>query len=213
MLEKASLVVDRGGGANESIPVMYNPTELTDSYSVKICGIGNNVQFERLVHDDMTISLFFDTYEKGTDVRRETGKIQDLMKPTTGKGNRKEPPRVSFSWSGVWFTGIVIGLEQHYTMFLSSGIPVRARLSVTLKSVLTDKEELASLGIPNCRKLHQVSATDRIDLLAHETTGVSGFWREIAKANDIEDPLLFPRSFQTGTVIAIPDIHQQPEGS
>jgi len=212
MLEKASLLVDRGSAGSETIPVMYNPTELSDNRTVKVCGVGNNVQFERLIRDDMTLSLFFDTYEAGTDVRDKTRQIQSLMIRNAGKGTRKEPPKVSLSWAGVWFTGIVIGLKQNFTMFLPSGVPVRARLEVTLKSILTDKEELAALGIPNCRKLHLVTSNDRIDLMAYETTGDPAWWREIAEANDIADPLAFPLTSQTGNLVVIPDYHQSGQG-
>lgn len=206
MLEKAMIVVKQTG---QKIPVMYNPTELSDNRSVEYCGDGSNLQFVRAKRDDLQVSLFFDTYEKKTDVRRETGKIMALMKPTEGKGNRKEPPVVQFSWSDVWFTGVIVQLSQNFTMFLESGVPVRARLEVTFQSIFTEKEELESLGLYNCRKITQVREGDRLDLLAYRETGDPGFWRDIAAQNDIDDPLLFPLTTQTGSMLVIPDYHKQ----
>ena len=204
MLQKAVIVVK---DTQQKIPVMYNPTELSDNRSVEVCGEGSNVQFIRAKRDNLTVSLFFDTYEKRTDVRAQTGKIMALMKPTEGKGNRKEPPVVMFSWSDVWFTGIITELNQKFTMFLNTGIPVRARLEVTFQSVFTEKEELESLGLYNCRKLATVNQSDRLDLLAYQQTGDPSFWRAIAIQNDLEDPLAFPTQEQTGSVLVIPDYH------
>ena len=204
MLEKATIVVKE---TQQKIPVMYNPTELSDNRSVEVCGEGANLQFIRAKRDDLNVSLFFDTYAKGSDVRKETGKIMALMKPTEGKGNRKEPPVVMFSWSDVWFTGIITQLTQKYTMFLPSGVPVRARLEVNFQSVFTEKQELESLGLYNCRKLVMVTQSDRLDLLAYKETGDPAFWRQIATENDLENPLSFPLGGQTGKVLVIPDNH------
>lgn len=206
MLEKAMIVVQETA---QKIPVMYNPTELTDTLKVNTSRQDNNIQFGTVTRDNFTVSLFFDTYEKGTDVRKETGKIQALLKPSEGSGDRKEPPVCMFTWSDVWYTGIITELNQQFTMFLSSGIPVRATIKVTFESVLTAKEELQALGLYNCRKLYQVSSGDRLDLIAYRETGNSEFWREIAAANDIDDPLYYPSPLQTGSFLVIPDYHQQ----
>ena len=207
MLQKAQLIVQKTAkNPGTTIDVMYNPTELTDSKSVQTCGEGSNIQFQRVIRDDFTVQLFFDTYEKGTDVRKETQKIEALLKPTEGE-DRKEPPVVLFSWAQVWFTGIIVNLQQSFTMFLETGVPVRARLTVTFKSVLSQEEELKSLGFYACRQLYTVREGDRLDLIANKTMGSSGFWPLIAQTNNIEDPLTFPTPDQRGMQLIIPDTH------
>ncbi len=79
---------------------------------------------------------------------------------------------------------------------------------MTFQSVLTEKEELESQGLNNCRKLARVISGDRLDLLAYRETGDPSFWRQIAELNDLEDPLLFPLSIQTGSELVIPDYHR-----
>jgi len=206
MLEKAEIIVDKTG---EKIPVMYNPTELTDSRKVETCGKGGNLQFIRTDQENFSVSLFFDSYEKGTDIRRETNKIQALLDPEMGTGVRKKPPLCKFSWANIWFTGYIVSLKQQFTMFLGTGIPVRARLDVTFESWLEEKQEEEALGLYNCRKLYKTTKGDRLDLVAWRETGDPGFWRQIATANDLADPLIFPTMVQAGTVLVIPDYHKQ----
>ncbi|MBY0573184.1 MAG: peptidoglycan-binding protein LysM [Undibacterium sp.] len=204
MLEMAKIVVQKTG---EEIPVMYNPTELSLNKSVLVQGEGSNIQFQRVNQDDLTIALFFDSYESKTDVRKKTDQIAALTQPTVGTGTRREPPVVVFSWAGPLFTGIITKLEQKFTMFLNTGIPVRAELSVTFKAVLSQEEDLQSRGYFNCRQLWQVKEGDRLYLIAERTLGDAEQWRLIASTNQIYDALNFPQRQDIGRNLVIPDIH------
>ncbi|NRO97482.1 peptidoglycan-binding protein LysM [Paraburkholderia sp. NMBU_R16] len=204
MLEMAKIVVQKTG---EEIPVMYNPTELSLNKTVMLQGQGSNIQFQRVEDDDFTVSLFFDTYEQQGDVRSKTSRIAALTQPTVGTGERRDPPVVVFTWAGPLFVGIVKKLEQKFTMFLSSGVPVRAELTVTLKSVLTPEEDQHSQGKFNCRQLWQVRENDRLYLIAQQTLGDPDQWRLIAEANGIYDPLDFPRREDVGRMLVIVDTH------
>ncbi|WP_186078567.1 peptidoglycan-binding protein LysM [Burkholderia gladioli] len=204
MLEMAKIVVQKTG---EEIPVMYNPTELSLNKTVQLKGQGSNVQFQRVDDDDLTVSLFFDTYEKQSDVRTLTNRIAALTQPTIGTAERREPPVVVFTWAGPLFVGMISKLDQKFTMFLSSGVPVRAELSVTLKSVLTPEEDLRAQGYFNCRRLWQVTENDRLYLIAQRTLGDPGQWRLIAETNGIDDPLNFPRRQDIGRTLVIIDTH------
>jgi hypothetical protein len=204
MLEKAKIVVLPTG---KEIPVMYNPTELSLNKTMQVQGEGANVQFQGVSDDDLTVALFFDSYEQKTDIRAVTRQIADLTKPAFGQGARKEPPVVVFTWAGALFTGIIVKLEQKFTMFLSSGIPVRAELSVTFKAVLTQEEDLRARGYFNCRQLWPVQENDRLYLIAAKTLGDASLWRMIADDNQIDDPLNFPTRAHIGTTLVIPDLH------
>ena len=206
MLEKAKIIVQQ---TREEIPVMYNPTELALNKSVRVQGEGSNIQFQRVSDDDLSVALFFDTYEQRSDVRLITNKIAALTQPTVGTKVRKEPPVVVFTWAGALFTGIVVRLEQKFTMFLSSGIPVRAELSVTFKSVLTQTEDLAARGYFNCRRLWTVQENDRLYLIAWKAFGDAAQWRVIASNNRISDPLSFPTRSDIGRTLVLIDLHTE----
>lgn len=202
MVEKATLIVLTSG---QQIPVMYNPTELSLAKSVQTSGEGANIQFKRVVDDDFTVSLFFDSFDKKTDVRTETNRILDLTRPTVDKGTRKWPPEVAFTWGGTLFKGLITRVDQKFTMFLPTGIPVRAELTVTFKAVQTDAEHLASEGKPNCRKSWLVCENDRLYLIAGKALGDASRWREIATENNIYDPLSFPLPSDIGRTLMIRD--------
>ncbi|MGV2287320.1 peptidoglycan-binding protein LysM [Trinickia sp. YCB016] len=204
MLEMAKIVVQKTG---EEIPVMYNPTELSLNKTVVLQGQGSNIQFQRVEDDDLTVSLFFDTYEQQIDVRTKTSKIAALTQPTVGNGERRDPPVVVFTWAGPLFVGMISKLDQKFTMFLSSGVPVRAELSVTFKSVLTVEEDQHSQGKFNCRQLWQVRENDRLYLIAQQTLGDPDQWRLIAENNGIYDPLNFPTREDIGRMLVIIDTH------
>lgn len=205
MLEKAKIIVQSSPA--KTIPVMYNPTELSLSKTVMATGEGSNIQFQRVVDDDLTVSLFFDTYDSKKSVREYTDQIAALTAPTVGTGVRKEPPTVVFSWSEALFTGMVVKVEQKFTMFLESGVPVRAELRVTFKAVQTSKQDLTSQGYSNCRQFWTVAENDRLYLIAQHTLGDPSLWRLIADANAIYDPLNFPSPADIGKTLVIVDIH------
>ena len=79
MLEKAYLT--RVDDPEVKVPCLFNPKELTVEKSnqfaeVNIPGLSSPIfQFVRGNARSVTLDLFFDTYEKGTDVRDYTDKI------------------------------------------------------------------------------------------------------------------------------------------
>lgn len=193
----------------KKITVQYNPETLSLGQAAVVDGNGNKVLFRRTEPDNLVVSLVFDTYEKRTDVRAKTDEILKLTQPQKADKGGKVPPTVRFMWADRLFTGIVVHVAQNFTMFLSSGIPVRADVTVTIKEVLTDNEELDALGLRGCRKLLQVSAGDHLSSIAYKVLGDRTQWRLIADANGIYDPIGFARLGWIGQTIAIPDTHNE----
>lgn len=195
--------------SGKSLEVMYNPEELSLSQSARVEGEGNHVWFSRTQPEDLTVTLFFDTYEKRSDVRKKTNDILALTEPWPAKTGAKVPPTVRFLWADRLFTGIVTHVAQRFTMFLPSGVPVRAELSVTFKEVLTDAEEIKAQGLDNCRALRTVAEGDRLRSVSYDALGDGSQWRVIADANGIYDPISFPGRAWIGRTIAIPDTHSE----
>lgn len=194
-------------GTGEKIPVLYNPVDYTRVRSLVVNTTSAGVQFQSLSEPEFSVDLFFDTYEQGTDVRRLTGRIAALQEPTEGRGAKREPPQCLFSWGGFQYSGILTRLTQRFTLFLPSGIPVRAELSLTFTATPTPKQVMEDAGLDNCRKLHVVKSSDRLDVLAFLQTGDPANWRAIAHANGIEDPIAFPTAQDVGRTLVIPDFH------
>jgi len=212
MAEKAEIHIldSNGSSVKEKIQAMFNPTEYSFSTKAEVSGTGKNIQFKKVTVDDFKVTLFFDTYEKTgdeQDVRKQIEKIAALVVPTVEGKETKQPPLCLFCWGNFAYKGIIHQVDQKFTMFVSTGIPVRAQVSVSFKSVITSEEDAKMKGKEACRKLWIVKAGDRLDLIAHAMLRDVNQWRKIAELNDISDPMIFPTDDDIGKTIIIPDIY------
>lgn len=205
-VQKAYIVVWE---TNERIPVMYNPTTLKFTRTVEFEKCEQMIQANRAKSGDLTVALFFDTFEAQTDVRKITERIVKLTDFSSGTDKRRMPPTVDFVWDRPLFTGIVASVEQTFTMFLPTGVPVRASLTVTFTEKPSERQRQANEGRPNCLQRWRVSHDDRLYLIALKATGSSANWQQIATANNIRNVLDFPSPALVGRWIVIPDFHNE----
>lgn len=204
MAEKAKIIPQDIKGVGE-ISVMFNPNEYTVSFEGKYSGENDKKQFQISETPEFKVSLFYDTYEKRTDVRGETVKITSLLDPKVTGKNTKRPPVCLFVWGGFTYRGVLSKIEQKYTMFLQSGIPVRSLLDITFISDEPQKKVEIAQGRHACRKLWIVKSGDRLDLIANEALKDPQKWRMIAQANGIVNPFGFPSKNDFGRTLVIPD--------
>ena len=204
-LKKAAIMVERGNKQTERIDVLFNPDEYTIENSNEFSWDTVPGLSQPLAHfisgkvPTLTMDLFFDTYEKGTDVRTHTMKVASLLDVDK---DLHAPPLCKFVWGSLQFKGVVERVSQKYTMFLDSGIPVRARLNVTFKSVAGFKEQYQNIPRQSADRTKQrtVKQGDRLWSIAAEEYEDPALWREIARANAIDDPT----RLEPGTVLKIP---------
>lgn len=206
-LKKAMIEVDRGH-SKERIDVMFNPTEYSmgssNKYSFKMTP-GLSLPIAQFVSGESTtlsMDLFFDTYEAGSDVRKQTMQIAGLLDVDKGLHT---PPLCTFVWGTLLFEGIVEKVSQKYTMFLDSGIPVRATLQVTFRAVQSVTKQLKKNPRQSAGRTKQrtVKQGDQLWQIAAEEYEDPGLWREIARANRIKNP----KKLEPGTVIKIPRLN------
>ena len=224
-LEKAKLIVEREGGS-ETFPVQFNPSEYNISESVNysektIPGTAGPItQFVSGATSTLSLSLVFDTYDtpasgvreiqenvelsrqrprQPTDVSQLTRRVADLV---AIDGSLHRPPVVTFSWGALSFQGVVTDLKQTFTMFMPSGMPVRARMELTLKSVLdpgTEKRK-RPFESPDRTKYRTVHQGEHLWNFAAQEYGDPELWRVIARENGLMDPL----DLRPGQVIKLP---------
>lgn len=202
-LEKANISVVIGGG--EEVEVLFNPNEYRLSGSnqfaeVAIPGLpAPPLQFVRGNSRTLTMQLFFDTYEKGGDVREHTRKVTRLLDIDP---ELHAPPVVLFTWGDLNFMGVLERAEQRFTLFYASGIPARATVDVIFKEFTEGTEQAGKNRSATFDKRRTVRRGDTLSGIAGREYGDPGNWRPIAAANGIDDPLaLYP-----GQVLVIPAI-------
>lgn len=207
---KAMLLVE----ADLPIIVQFNPKEYHISNAVKYAEKSIPGQESAILQyiagetPTLDMSLLFDTYippnieipvEMGVDVTILTQRVISL---THIKGTLHRPPVVTFVWGSISFKGVVTNVKQQFTMFLSTGIPVRAKLDVTFKSINQNglMRLLSPLESPDRTKFRTVKQGDQLWNFAQQEYGSPEMWRVIAKANRIMNPLdIYP-----GQVIKLP---------
>jgi hypothetical protein len=190
-LKKAKIIAYKKKG-EENIEVLFNPNEYaldtSNNYAwKKVPNTGMQAgQFVSGGTTSLTMDLFFDTFEKGTDVRDLTKQISELLDIDVG-----HPPLVRFVWGSIDFKGILEKVSQKFTMFLDSGIPVRATLKVTFKSATSQKEQLKKVPPEAAGQTKQkmVKEGDQLWMTASSEYEDPKQWRMIADANGIDNPL------------------------
>ena len=200
----------------ETFAVMYNPEEFkleqgNNFAEVGIPGLNSPpVQYVRGKARALTMDLFFDSYETGVDVRVYTSQIVRLLDklPQT-----QAPPVLLFSMGRFQFRCVLVEAGQRFTMFLRDGTPVRSTVSVRLQEYVRVDVQIQRglyLGSPTAQALantalqvaggllsrsptvHITLRGDTLSGLAAAYLGDSALWRDIAQANQIDDPLNLP---------------------
>ncbi|MBE0480421.1 MAG: LysM peptidoglycan-binding domain-containing protein [Dehalococcoidia bacterium] len=180
---------------DEKIPCMFRPNEYTltktNTWNKKDVKEGNvpKLEFGGGQPINMTMELFFDTYEKGEDVRNHTKKIWKLMQvPKDGL----EPPHCQFMWGKSWsFKAVITSINQKFTLFLPDGTPVRSTLNVTFQQAFEDgwyPGQNPTTVSKEGYKTRRVREGETLDLIAHEEYGDASQWRFLADINHLETP-------------------------
>lgn len=188
----------------KQLKALFNPEKysLEKSAAWEEKGKKKTLEFVGISRKSFSIELFYDTYEAGTDVRDYTNEIVQLMDPTVEYKGKKVPPVCVFSWGGFSFRGIVEKVTQNFTLFLSSGIPVRAALVVGFKQFNYPTEQARGNPPGDPTKIRIVKDGETLNAIAAREYGDPSLWRVIADAN--KDRIANPRVLTAGTALVIP---------
>lgn len=195
------------------IEAMYNPNQFTietrnQFQRTAMPGLPTPItQFVSGETQTLSFDLFFDSYEQGTDVRQFTSKVTNLLKI-----NRElhAPPVCKFIWGGPMagdisnFSGVIDRVTQKFTMFLETGIPVRATLTLNVSEFRTLQEQLKIINLHSAdrTKVRLLKEGEQLWHWADREYGDPAEWRVIAEANDIDNP----RLVVPGTQLRIPPL-------
>jgi nucleoid-associated protein YgaU len=191
--------------------VLFNPGELKLDKSAnwsRIATAGRDTARSGFTYGEpynLTVDLFFDTYELREDVR---GYTREIVKLVTVNGDLRRPPRCRMSWGSNDFGGLqwaLQSLNQRFTLFLPNGLPVRATLGCSFREWRSSKEEALSVkrSSSEVAKTRVVKRGETLSSIAAEEYNDPTLWRSIAELNGINNP----RRVAPGDVLAIPPIH------
>ncbi len=201
----------KGGFA---VACMFNPFEYTltksNSYKESDATKGASApkaEFSKGGAQTLQISLLFDTYTTGSDVRDVTNILWKMMavkeRPNKKPDEKDSPPMVAFAWGTFYFVAYITNMTQKFTLFTHEGKPVRAKVDVTFTQYIDEddvKPQNPTSGGGPINRLWRVVGAERIDLIAAQVYGDATKWRLIAEHNQLVDPL----ALRPGQVLAIP---------
>ncbi|MDI2125260.1 LysM peptidoglycan-binding domain-containing protein [Yinghuangia seranimata] len=183
------------------IEFQFNPKELSLAKSASwqrkpatgVQGAGP-VEFKGTEPSKLTLEMFFDaTDTMGDKVVKSVEQLFSCCVPTDQSHDQQRgvPPWVIFHWGGLTgFVAYVSQVQVKYTLFTSGGLPVRATCQVTLEEISGEMPgQNPTSGALSARRVHRTVAGDTLAMLAWREYGDPTAWREIAEANDIDDPM------------------------
>jgi hypothetical protein len=112
------------------------------------------------------------------------------------------PPIVRLVWDTQVFLGVVESLSITYTLFTPRGVPLRAKLSLTLKEYRPAAVQIKERRkrSPDFEKAYVVRRGDTLSSIAAAVYQDAGLWRVIARENAIRDP----RRLEPGRTLTLP---------
>ncbi len=213
-MEKAKIILYGEKGSTTIVPVLFNPEEYNVSRSVNYAKLdvpGTDspiMQFISGGETSLSMTLFFDT--QNDYIRKTSDDVRDYMQPIMNAlwidGKLHAPPEAAFSWGGCFFKGIITDAKQSFTMFLASGIPVRARLELTFKSSedALNARKKSPFESPNRTKARRAAKGVQLWRLADAEYGDPKYWRVIADFNKLYNP----RKLLEGRLLQLPPLKE-----
>lgn len=129
-----------------------------------------------------------------------TGDVRKIKALTLIKPNLHQPPMCKFSWSSFKFVGYVTSVSVEYTMFLDDGTPVRAKIALEILGFEEGIDSKVPYESPDRTKVKILKENQQLWQIAAEEYNDASKWREIAAANNIDNPLYI----KSGTELIVP---------
>lgn len=200
-------------GDERFVPVKFNPTEYQLQKQNTFAEIGipglesPPIQFVRGASEKLTTELLVDTSDTLDDVRiKYVNRLRGLMNID---GRLHAPPIVRLVWDTQVFRGVLESLSVTYVMFRPDGVPLRARLSVTLKEYRPVEIQVRErpTSSPDVEKSYTAQRGESLSSIAYHVYRDARQWRHIARANGIADP----RTLEPGRVLRLPRLDTRRE--
>jgi nucleoid-associated protein YgaU len=204
--EKAHLEIIDPPSDNVRIPLTFNPAQ----YQVKkpqvfqeipIPGLPSPpLQWVRGGLGTLSLEAVVDTTDDLRNVDDAyVNRIRGLLDPDP---KLHAPPLVAFVWGKRSFVGVLDGLDITYLLFDPDGVPLRAKLAITLKEYRSVAAQIRAnrRSSPDVEKVFVTRLGDTLESVAAAVYRDPARWRDLALANGIDDP----RDLRPGRRLLVP---------
>ncbi len=189
-LTQAHLEIRRPEGL-APIPLRFNPAELTIRKTSNFAEIGIPgldaplLQWVRGGLEILSFDAMADTSDTGRNVHTEyVGPVRNLLDFDT---TLHAPPIVAFVWGHSPFQGVLDGLSTTYLLFDRAGIPLRAKMSISIKGFRSARDQATKpKSSPDVDKLYVTRRGDTLRSIAFRVYRDPAAWRVLAAANGLD---------------------------
>ena len=165
------------------IPLCFNPTEYQISKAntfadIPIPGLETPLlQYVRGDSEKLSVEALVDSSNKLEDVR--VLYVDKLRKLMSINSQEHAPPLVAFVWDRPVLCGVLESLAVTYVLFTSDGIPLRAKLAMSLREYRLAAVQAARtpLQSPNVEKTFVVRRGDTLASISQALYRSPAFWR------------------------------------
>lgn len=196
---------------DDEFEVMFNPQQYSLKYQIEsdaVQGIGTSgsePSFKKIKPQDLSLDFTIDgTGASGqyTDVPKKVSKFLDVAYKY--KGDEHRPRYLKISWGTLVFKCILDSASVKYTLFDSSGTPIRAKISATFNGFIEDQLRAAeeSSTSPDLTHRRTVQKGDTLPLMCYRIYGDSKYYLQVAAANNLANF----RNLKTGQQIYFPPL-------
>ncbi len=187
--------------------VMFNPFEYAiskqNSYQ-RGNVMGRNApsyEFQQGGQRSLQLTLYFDTLDKLEPVTKYTEPLWSLMMidetTTVSNTNKSSPPQVAFVWEKLEFKAFITNMSHKFTLFTAEGTPVRCVVTMTLEEGIPADEvpaqDAGASSTPQTQTPVTATEGERMDNMAARDGGSPANYRDMAAANNIDNPTNVPR--------------------
>jgi hypothetical protein len=203
----------------DTIDFLFNPKEVSFTKTAKwnrqnqpAAGSSPPPDFGGADPATLTVEMFLDATGDMSD--KVVGIVERLMKACvpTPSSLSKTPtaPFVLFRWGSLLaFPAVVKSVNGKFTLFTPDGVPVRATVTVAMEEISGEiTAQNPTSGARTATSMHVLVDGDTLASVAYKHYGNANFWRAIAEANDIDDPMRLP----VGTALLVPELAELRHG-
>lgn len=188
------------GGSTGRIEFQFNPNELTLRKTAKWkaepargAKKASPPEFQGAEPSKLTLEMFFDaTDTMDASVVKTVDQLFGCCIPTDASLGKSKPvpPLVVFHWGALTgFPAYITSVTAKYTLFTPEGTPVRATCTVELQEMpVAAAKQNPTSGSLLPRRVHTLVAGESLAAVAYQEYGDPTLWRNLAQANEIDDP-------------------------
>ena len=196
--------------------LQLNPSSLKHTFNIQYSNpcddkqaagsLAKKLSFSHYDSETLTFDALFDSTGVTESANAQIKTKIDGLKKSVYKydGSYHEPQPVNIVWGALDFDGRLTTMSVDYTLFDTSGIPLRAKVSLGFKGYMTLKEQEAvkKANSPDLTHIIEFKSGDTLPLLCRQVYKDSSFYIDVARANN----LVNTRLIKPGTKIYFPPL-------